>query len=61
MYEINVWKDSISVKDGMLYYIQAIHQESDIVPENVDAVRAMFDLKKRDESIEMTNKAMGIL
>jgi len=61
MYEINVWKDSISVKDGMLYYIQAIHQESDIVPENVDAIRAMFDLKKRDESIEMTNKAMGIL
>jgi glyceraldehyde-3-phosphate dehydrogenase (NAD(P)) len=61
MYEINVWKDSINIKDGILYYIQAIHQESDIVPENVDAIRAMFELKKRDESIEMTNKAMGIL
>ncbi|NMC77177.1 MAG: type II glyceraldehyde-3-phosphate dehydrogenase [Candidatus Methanofastidiosa archaeon] len=61
MYEINVWRDSISIKDGMLYYIQAIHQESDIVPENVDAIRAMFDLKGKNESIKMTNKAMGIL
>ncbi|MDY1591319.1 MAG: type II glyceraldehyde-3-phosphate dehydrogenase [Methanofastidiosum sp.] len=61
MYEINVWKDSINVKDGMLYYIQAVHQESDIVPENVDAIRAMFDLKKRNESIDMTNKTLGIL
>jgi len=61
MYEINVWKDSINVKDGMLYYIQAVHQESDIVPENVDAIRAMFDLKKRNESIDMTNKTLSIL
>jgi len=61
MFETIVWKDSINIKDGTLYYIQAIHQESDIVPENVDAIRAMFDLKKRDESINMTNKALGIL
>ncbi len=61
MYEINVWKDSINIKDSTLYYIQAVHQESDIVPENVDAVRAMFDLKGKDESIEITNKALGIL
>ena len=25
-----------------LYYFQAIHQESDVIPENVDAIRALM-------------------
>jgi glyceraldehyde-3-phosphate dehydrogenase (NAD(P)) len=62
MYEIPVWKESVNVVDGELFYMQAVHQESDVVPENVDCIRAMLELEEDGEkSILKTNKAMGIL
>ncbi len=61
MWENVVWKDSISINKGELYFFQAIHQESDVVPENVDAIRAMLELEKDGKSsIEKTNKYLGI-
>ena len=61
MWENVVWKDSISINKGELYLFQAIHQESDVVPENVDAIRAMMELEKDGAtSILKTNKALGI-
>ncbi|MCL7414976.1 MAG: type II glyceraldehyde-3-phosphate dehydrogenase [ANME-2 cluster archaeon] len=61
MFENVIWKDSISKYQGELYFFQAIHQESDVVPENVDAIRAMCELESDGEkSIAMTNKTMGI-
>jgi len=60
MWENNIFKDSISIDDGELYLFQAIHQESDVIPENVDAIRAMTGIEKDNlKSIEKTNKAMG--
>ena len=42
--------------------MQAVHQESDVVPENVDAIRARLEMEGDNEkSIAKTNKAMGIL
>ncbi|MFW6040228.1 MAG: type II glyceraldehyde-3-phosphate dehydrogenase [Thermoplasmatota archaeon] len=59
--EIAVWDDAVKVQDGVLYYYQAIHQESDIVPENIDAIRAMMKIEEdKMKSIEKTNKAMDI-
>ncbi len=59
--EIAVWKDGTQVKDGTLYYYQAIHQESDIIPENIDAIRAMMKMEKdKLKSIKATNAAMVI-
>ncbi len=59
--EIAVWEDGTKVEDGILYYYQAIHQESDIVPENVDAIRAMMEIEEDNmKSIQRTNAAMGI-
>ncbi len=61
MWENVVWKDSISMNKGELYFFQAIHQESDVVPENVDAVRALLELEKDGKSsIKKTNKALGM-
>ncbi|MBI5458431.1 phosphorylating glyceraldehyde-3-phosphate dehydrogenase [Methanobacterium sp.] len=60
--EIAVWKESLNVKDGELFYMQAIHQESDVVPENVDCIRAMLEMEEDPaKSIEKTNKNMGIM
>lgn len=61
LYEIAVWKESINVKGNRLFYIQAVHQESDVVPENIDAIRAMFELTDKWESIKKTNRSLGIL
>ena len=61
MWENVVWKDSIAINKGELYFFQAIHQESDVVPENVDAIRALLEIEKDGaKSIMKTNKALGI-
>jgi glyceraldehyde-3-phosphate dehydrogenase (NAD(P)) len=61
MWENVVWKDSIAINKGELYFFQAIHQESDVVPENVDAIRALLEMEKDGaKSIKKTNKAIGL-
>ena len=42
LHEIFVWEDGVSLLGDTLYYFQAIHQESDVIPENVDAIRALM-------------------
>jgi len=62
LFEIGVWEESLNIVRGELYYMQAIHQESDVVPENVDAIRAMLEMESDPQkSIEKTNKAMRVL
>tara|TARA_B100001173_G_scaffold64988_1_gene54874 strand:+ start:1008 stop:2048 length:1041 start_codon:yes stop_codon:yes gene_type:complete len=42
LHEIFVWEDGVKLVNNRLYYFQAIHQESDVIPENVDCVRALM-------------------
>ena len=42
LHEIFVWEDGVKLSGNTLYYFQAIHQESDVIPENVDAIRALM-------------------
>ena len=61
MWENCVWDESITIYEGELYFFQAIHQESDVVPENVDAIRSMMELESDGaKSIAKTNKAIGL-
>ncbi len=61
IWENCIWEDSIDVEGGELYFFQAIHQESTVILENVDAIRAMMNLEKSAEkSMQKTNKAMGL-
>jgi glyceraldehyde-3-phosphate dehydrogenase (NAD(P)) len=60
IWENCVWEKSISIEDDDLYLFQAIHQESDVVPENVDAIRAVLETADAEESIERTNETMGV-
>ena len=61
LYEIPVWKESVNVVDNELFYMQAVHQESDVIPENIDAIRALLEMESDNEkSIAKTNEAMGI-
>lgn len=61
MWENCIWPESVTVNENELYFFQAVHQESIVVPENVDAIRAMMELESDGaKSIEKTNKAMGL-
>ena len=57
------FEESVSVLDGKEFYcFQAIHQEADVVPENIDCIRAMMGtVKDPEESIRMTNKALDFV
>ena len=61
LFELAVWKDSVHVNNGTLSYIQAVHQESIVVPENVDAIRAMTGNTSKEESIRATDSTLGIM
>ena len=59
--QVAVWKDGVHSFGKKLYYYQAIHQESDVVPENIDAIRAMCNIESdSSKSVKKTNQALGI-
>lgn len=59
--QIAVWRDGVHVVGDTLYYYQAIHQESDVIPENIDAIRALCNLETdKWACAEMTDRALGI-
>jgi glyceraldehyde-3-phosphate dehydrogenase (NAD(P)) len=59
--EIAVWEESINARNGDVFFMQAIHQESDVVPENVDAIRAAMEMETDPlASIKKTDMAMGL-
>jgi glyceraldehyde-3-phosphate dehydrogenase (NAD(P)) len=60
LWENGVWSESVSTEGRDLYLFQAIHQESDVVPENVDAIRAVLETEDAETSMRRTNEAMGI-
>jgi len=62
LYENCIFEDSIYANKNELCFFQAIHQEADVVVENVDAIRAMTGLSKdASDSIKLTNSALGFV
>ncbi|PKL61059.1 MAG: type II glyceraldehyde-3-phosphate dehydrogenase [Methanomicrobiales archaeon HGW-Methanomicrobiales-2] len=63
LWENGVFEESVSVLNGKEFYcFQAIHQEADVIPENIDCIRALMGtVKDPQESIRMTNKALGLV
>ncbi len=60
VYEATVWKDSVTVVDGEAYMFLAVHQEAIVVPENVDAIRALAGGYSREDSMKATDESLGI-
>ncbi len=59
--ELVVFEESVTVNSREVMLFQAVHQESIVVPENVDAVRALMNLADgwRD-TLEKTDKNLGL-
>jgi glyceraldehyde-3-phosphate dehydrogenase (NAD(P)) len=60
IWENCIWGESVAVRGNDLYLFQAIHQESDVVPENVDAIRAITGSAEKAASIATTNETLGM-
>ena len=60
LWENCIWGESIGVRGRDLYLFQAIHQESDVVPENVDAIRAVLGTESQAESMRLTDENLGV-
>ncbi len=60
VYEASIWKDSVTVVDGEAYMFLGVNQEAIVVPENIDAIRALSGGYTREESIKLTDESLGI-
>jgi len=60
MYEAAVWEDMVNIDHGKLYWSHVVHSEGIVIPENVDAIRAIMGACGKDESMSRTNKTLGI-
>lgn len=57
--EVGIWKDTVTVKDGnKAYWIHMVHQESIVVPENIDAIRSMSKMDNKEEAINKTDSML---
>lgn len=62
MWEVVFWEDILSVEDGEASFVYQVHNESVVVPENVDAIRALIGLESNwKRSVAMTDESLGIV
>ncbi|MET1101953.1 MAG: type II glyceraldehyde-3-phosphate dehydrogenase [Pyrodictiaceae archaeon] len=59
--ELVIWEDSITVNGDEVTWIQAVHQEAIVIPENIDAIRALMNSASLEETLNITDKSLGIL
>jgi len=61
MYEVAVWEESVTVNGKNFYWIHAVHSEAIVIPETIDAIRAVTGIETdKFTSIEKTNRSLGI-
>ena len=61
VFENAVIEDSVTVFQNELFLMQGVHQESIVVPENVDAIRAVMRLMDKWLSIRKTDEVLGLI
>lgn len=61
MYEVALWEDMLKVEEDELFYAYVVDNQAIVIPETIDAIRALTGLEKEAEkSIEKTNRSLGI-
>ncbi len=53
-------KDTIKTKGNKIMLMYYVHQESDAVPENIDAIRASLSAAEQGESMSKTDKTLKL-
>ena len=61
MWEVAVWEDALAVDDREVYLTFQVHNESIVVPETIDCIRALTAIERDGAtSIAKTDAALGI-
>jgi glyceraldehyde-3-phosphate dehydrogenase (NAD(P)) len=61
MWEVALWEDILTVNGTELYYTYQVYNEAIVVPETIDAIRALTGLVENGrESMRITDEAMGM-
>src|SRR5690606_26979995 len=61
MWEVAVWEDALAADDREVYLTFQVHNESIVVPETVDCIRALTGIERDGAaSIAKTDAALGI-
>lgn len=61
LYEVALWADMLRVEGDELFYAYMVDNQAIVIPETIDAIRALTGLEKDPhESIARTNAALGI-
>ncbi len=61
IYEAVIWRESVSVIDNELYLFLGVHQEAIVIPENIDAIRALTGSAGMVDSMKRTDSSLGII
>ena len=61
LYEVALWADMLRVQHDELFYAYMVDNQAIVIPETIDAIRVLTAVvKDADQSIVMTNAALGI-
>jgi len=60
LWENCIWAESLTASEGELSLFENVHQEADVVPENIDAIRAMCTDCDMNTSMQRTDDALGV-
>jgi len=62
MWEVAVWEDALAADDREVYLTFQVHNESIVIPETIDCIRALTGIESDGaRSIARTDAALGIL
>ena len=62
MWEVGLWEDNLTVMGAELFYNYQVDNQAIVVPENIDAMRALTSSEQDGmASIAKTDKALGLL
>jgi glyceraldehyde-3-phosphate dehydrogenase (NAD(P)) len=61
MHEIAIWKETVTINDSDVMLAMNVAQEGVVIPENIDAVRAMTGMQEDpEEAMSLTDQYLGI-
>jgi len=60
LYEVALWSDLLTVQGNELFYSYMVDNQAIVIPENIDAIRALSGFADAADSIRRTNESLGI-
>jgi glyceraldehyde-3-phosphate dehydrogenase (NAD(P)) len=62
MWEVGLWEDGLTVTGNELFYAYQVYNQAIVVPENIDAIRALTGIETDGAaSIAKTDQALGLM